>query len=145
MQSVRILLLAILFVICSIQQHAYARSGLTSYWTCQATDNNGGEWNGRSKFRRLALNKAWDACKNNSDEAGRCKVAKEWCNYHHGDVSMRRAWRCTAFDSTGDHWRSDFQLSRQEAVLSSRHLCKSYSSLPDTCQVRLITCKILKL
>jgi len=117
--------------------------GQNSKWQCASYDEGGRQWLAQSSFQRAAINKAWQACKQDSEDPGSCETAKAHCEMLiHGRV-LRSRWMCSSMDQMGQYWRSDTHNTRNDAVLGARLMCQEQSTFPSSCYVRLMSCKNL--
>ncbi|WP_242602002.1 hypothetical protein [Legionella yabuuchiae] len=115
--------------------------GQNSYWQCKAYDDQNNQWIAHSPYERVAINKAYDACKSQSKRPESCKTAHEYCETMIKGVTTRPMWRCTALDMHANAWVSDLYTSRNDAALGARAYCEHRSGMPATCYVNLLTCK----
>ena len=112
-----------------------------SYWQCSAVDSDNKHWVAKSQYERTATHKAWDACKKESRVPLSCNMSQANCTAIIQGVSTRAMWQCTALDKTAKPWRGRFYTNPDDAALGAKAFCKKHSSMPDTCYIRLITCK----
>jgi hypothetical protein len=134
----------ILFLNCLlVAQKATADDTATelNYWRCIAHDDENKEWIAKSSFELAAINKAYDACKKQSNIPSSCKTAKETCEVFMNGVSTRPMWRCTAFDQMAKSWPSNTYTHRDDAAIAAKAYCEQGSAFPDTCFINLMTCK----
>ena len=115
--------------------------GHNSYWVCKSYDTTNKQFIAQNTYQRVALNKAYKACKNNSRAPNTCKVAKEYCENYVKGRSQRAYWQCTALDFLAQAWVSDGYNTLDEAAIGARNFCEQQSGLPDACYVNLLTCK----
>lgn len=134
------LMLAILISSLSMSVQAENLRGSESYWQCASFDRHGKQWIAQSSFQRVALNKAFRQCKHDSSEPSSCEVAKEHCEATIKGYKMPM-WRCSAFDKMAKMWKSDTFRLRDDAAVGAKRLCKHQSAFPESCYVRLMTCK----
>ncbi|GGI81369.1 hypothetical protein [Legionella impletisoli] len=114
--------------------------GQNSYWQCKAYDDQNHQWVAHSSYARVAINKAYEACKSQSKMPASCKTAHEYCESIIKGVTTRPMWRCTALDMHAHVWVSDLYTNRNDAALGARAYCEHRSGMPETCYVNLLTC-----
>lgn len=110
-------------------------------WQCTTYDDTGKPWVIRSEYSRMAMNKAFDACKKESTIPASCKTSAQDCEVFVNGLSTRPMWRCTALDRSGAPWISNAYQNRDDAALAARAYCKEQSSIPETCYMNTITCQ----
>jgi hypothetical protein len=114
-----------------------------SYWQCTTVDNQEKQWVAKNPYDRVAINKAYDACKKQSTNPSSCKSSKENCEYFSDGMSTRPAWRCTALDQMSKPWPSNLHTNRDDAALEAKAYCQQHSGMPDSCYINLLTCNNL--
>lgn len=114
-----------------------------SYWTCSVYDSTENKWSDTSNYRRVAINKAYDACKKASKDPRSCKPAIENCEAFVDGMSTRPMWRCTALDFNAEAYQSNIYFDKYDAALAARAYCKDRSSQPGTCYIHTLTCNNL--
>ena len=114
-----------------------------SYWQCRAHDTQGNQWVVNNLYEQVATNKAFEACKKQSDAPTSCKALKDNCDYFSNGLSTRPMWRCMALDLMSKIWKNDPRANRDEAALEAEAICKQHSPMPETCYINLMTCKNL--
>lgn len=133
-RSLKRLCLGFIAVYCSYAQAA-------TYWQCSVYDGAGKQWMVQSSYQLAAINRAFDACKKQSQHPATCKSSKEDCDAFVNGRSTRPLWQCTALDHTGTPWPSNLYPQRDDAALAAKAFCQHNNGSPDTCYVNLITCK----
>ena len=120
-----------------------------NYWQCLTVDKDHKEWTSENTFKRMAMYKAFDACKKESPSPMTCKTSKDACHYIRQTPngvqdsvfsSNTAVWRCTALDKAAKAWIGNPSSNQDEAALGAKTSCESQSTLPDTCYVNLLTC-----
>ncbi len=114
-----------------------------SYWQCSAHDIQGKQWMVNHLYEQVATNRAFEACKKESEAPVSCKALKDNCDYFSNGLSTRPLWRCTALDLMSKIWRNNPRPNRDEAAIEAHDICKRYSAMPETCYINLMTCKNL--
>ncbi len=113
----------------------------SNYWQCTVIDDDNNQWTEKNLYQPPAANKAFDACKKQSQKPASCRFNDDTCeSFIHG-LSTRAAWQCTAFDSSATSWSSGPFTQQDDAVFAAKAKCKENSQLPETCYVNLLTCK----
>ena len=115
----------------------------SDYWRCTAFDAENKKWTVISGYELAATNKAFDACKKQSNVPSSCKTSRETCEAFIRGMSTRPMWRCTALDHMAEAWRSNGYRHRDDAALAAKAYCREGSSYPDTCYINMITCRNL--
>ena len=115
----------------------------SSYWQCSVHDSEAKEWSFKSTYERVATNKAFEACKKQSNLPLTCKAAKESCDYFSDGINTRPLWQCTALDQKAKPWVSDVYMNKDDAAIGAKAYCREKSVSPDTCYIHLVTCKNL--
>lgn len=137
----KIITLSLLLIPCF--QQAHALRGANSFWQCASYDQSGKQWIAKNSFQRVALNKAFELCKRNSQEPGSCEVAQEFCEASINGHQTPK-WQCSAFDKMAHVWKSDLYRYRNDAAIGAKLLCQNQSAFPGSCYVRLMTCHATK-
>ena len=114
-----------------------------SYWQCSAHDVYGKQWIINNLYEQVATNRAFEACKKQSETPTSCKAPKDHCEYFSNGLSTRPMWRCMALDLMSKMWKNNPRPDRDEAALEAQAICKAHSPMPDTCYINLMTCKNL--
>ena len=133
--------LLMLFLLFTSQLFANTLRGENSHWQCAAFDKNNKQWIVNSSYLRTALNKAKHECSTNSLSPDSCMVAKEHCEMVIQGRKITHSWQCVAFDKMGKTWSSDLYRNRDDAAVGAKRFCKLQSVFPQSCYVRLMTCK----
>lgn len=120
-----------------------AENAERTLWRCTAFDAQNRDWIFESSFELTAINKAYEACKKQSNIPSSCKAAKEACELLVNGVTTRPMWRCVALDQMAEAWPSNIYRHRDDAALAAKAYCQDHSAFPDTCYINLITCKNL--
>lgn len=128
------------FVLCGTKQ---IWADEVNYWQCAANDNQSKQWIVRSAYERVAMTRAFDACKKQSATPISCKFDKESCEYFANGISTRPMWQCTALDQMAKPWMSDIYNTRDKAAIQSKEYCQQHSGMPESCYINLMTCKNL--
>lgn len=138
-------LLAIIYGSCFfLLQSANAAPMLgANYWRCSAYDAQNKEWVGQSDYQLTSLNRAYEACKKQSQVPATCKTSKEDCDSIVDGISTRSMWRCVALDLAANAWPSNIYDQAGDAAFAAKAYCQANSSLPETCYVYLFTCRNL--
>ncbi|KTC69298.1 hypothetical protein Lbir_2037 [Legionella birminghamensis] len=110
-------------------------------WECRAQDQTKKQWLGISNYELTALNKAFDACKKESQFPLSCKISRSNCDGYVNGNSISPLWQCTAMDSDAQPWLSVYFRHRDDAVFSAKDYCRGHSNVPETCYVNIVTCK----
>lgn len=131
----------ILMLYASLISTTWANSG--SYWQCTTVDNQEKQWVEISTYDRVAMNKAYDACKKQSTNPSSCKTSKANCEYFFNGQSTRPAWQCVALDLMSKPWPSNIHSQRDDAALEAKAYCQQHSGMPESCYINLLTCKNL--
>ena len=134
------IVVSLFFIILPPLTNASNLRGDNSHWTCASFDHSGKQWLAKSSFQRVALNKAFRQCKQQSHEPSSCEVASEYCEASIQGYKPPK-WQCSAFDKLGKVWPSDLHRHRDDAAVGAKTLCKQQSVFPASCYVRLMTCK----
>lgn len=132
-------LIAILLL---IPLYAYANTE-HNYWQCAAEDNSHYQWTMSGQYEREAINKAYEACKKQSQNPRTCKSTATLCDYFRDGHSTKPIWQCTALDQTAAAWESNPDTNRNDAALAAKAYCQSKSTLPASCYINLLTCRNL--
>lgn len=111
-----------------------------NFWQCSTKDGSGKEWTAKSVYKKIALNFAYDLCKNNSTEAASCKSKSIICSKFVEGVNIEPFWECTALDREAMPWKSTLYSNRDDAALAAKAYCRQNSSIPETCYINLVTC-----
>lgn len=117
--------------------------GAQSQWLCSAYDDKNKQWLAKSNYKQVAINKAYDSCKNESLLPGSCRAANEYCEALIKGKSARPKWRCSALDHQANLWVGDVYTNRHDAAIGALDYCETRSGSPNTCYVNLLTCKYL--
>ncbi|MDX1838302.1 hypothetical protein DIZ81_10190 [Legionella taurinensis] len=112
-----------------------------NFWLCKAHDQANREWLAQSVYSITAINKAYDACKKQSEYPETCKTSKADCDAFVDGRSTRPMWQCTALDFSGTPWLSDIYTLRDDAALGAKAYCMDNSGIPETCYINMITCR----
>ena len=120
------------------------------YWQCSAHDNQEKEWSAKSSYERVASNKAFEACKKESQVPNSCKPILESCAFSGERVDNEAllypqhegsGWQCTALDQNARAWVGKVHTNQDSAALDAKAYCQQHSSSPDSCYINLLTCK----
>lgn len=115
-----------------------------SNYECSASDSTEKQWVAASPYKRLAINKAYDACKKESTVPSTCKTSREACeDFNDLGVSLEPQWQCTALDILAKPWVSNSYPKRDDAAIAAKAYCQERSADPDSCYINLLTCKNL--
>jgi len=117
----------------------YAIKG--SYWQCISHDNNNMQWLTQSIYQLMAVNKAMDACKQQSSFPNSCNISTDDCEEMINGHSIQPMWQCSALDSQGKSWRSSYYGNQDSAAGAAKNNCQKNSRFPDTCYINFIACK----
>lgn len=120
--------------------HASSLQGESSFWQCASFDREGKQWIAKSSFQRIALNKAFDLCKKGSPEPASCEVASQFCEATIKGYQAPK-WQCSAFDKMAHVFASDYYRNRDDAAVGAKQYCQHQSAFPDSCYIRLMTCR----
>ena len=112
-------------------------------WECSAYDVHYREWKTPSVYQRLAINRALDVCKKESETPSSCTVAQEQCEQFVNGKSTRPLWRCIALDDRAKKWVSNVYSKRDDAAIAALDYCKANSASSQSCYINLLTCKDL--
>lgn len=126
-----------------------------NYWQCTAYDSEEKQWIVKNAYERVAINKAFEACKKESRAPASCKATNESCDYFANgtnsnrpkvSVNMNRTfsdamWQCTALDQMAKPWVGNPSSNKDDAALGAKAYCQQHSTVPDTCYINLLTCK----
>lgn len=134
-------LIIICLTLCSASLFAESLRGENSYWQCQTRDGQHHSWSYSSNYKRKAINEAYAQCKQQSKQPTTCNTSHEGCSMIIKGQVFKNRWQCLALDKVGGSFRSDRFSTRNDAVSGAKALCRKMSSFPDSCYVRLITCK----
>ncbi len=138
--------LKILFLCLFIAPQLFAAKVLdeaNSYWLCAVYDRTEKNWSARSNYRLTAINKAYEACKKESEQPASCKAAKEHCEAYVGGLPTSPLWQCTALDFYANPYVSIVYKKKYDAALASRAFCEDNSDYPESCYINLIACENL--
>lgn len=113
------------------------------YWQCIAEDEAHNQWNMLGKYEKEAINKAYDACKKQSQNPRSCISATTLCEHYINGHSTKPMWQCTAIDQAAAPWDSNIYPNRDDAALAAQAYCKSRSTLAASCYINLSTCRNL--
>lgn len=114
-----------------------------NYWQCSAEDKNHYQWTMKGQYEKEAINKAYDACKKQSQNPRSCKSAIALCDYYSDGHNTSPIWQCTALDKAAQKWESNVYKKPQDAALAAKAFCQSKSPIPDSCYINLLTCRDL--
>lgn len=114
-----------------------------NFWRCTAFDAENKEWTINSNYQLTSVNRAFEACKKQSNLPKSCKAAKETCEVFINGVSTRPMWRCTALDREAAVWLSNVYSQRDDAALAAKAYCQEGSAVPETCYINTVTCRNL--
>lgn len=129
-------------ILCSLSSTSFA----TTTWQCTAFDNDRLQWSEQSNYQLTALNRAFQACKSQSQHPQSCRAPKENCDMMmDGVISLRPMWRCMALDEAAMAWFSNTYDKAADALIAAHSYCKTYSALPSTCYVDPVICRNLNL
>lgn len=113
-------------------------------WQCSALDQAGQQWSEQGNYQLMALNRAFQLCKNQSQYPQTCKAAKENCEMMlDGVVTLKPMWRCMAMDEAAIPWFSTVHDKAADAVIAAEAYCRAYSALPSTCYIDPVICRNL--
>lgn len=112
----------------------------TTYWVCKTMDNNNLEWIVKNKYKKIATNLAFDACKKQSKNPKSCKTSANDCEGFQNGFSTKPLWQCSALDKGTGLWKSNYYAHRDDAAIAAKDYCKTQSTIPETCYVNLIGC-----
>jgi len=135
-----------LWLLCIATIHAWANPVVieaSDYWECHVSDSADKQWLAQGSYQRIATNKAFEACKKQSEYPNTCKAANEACEAFVNGISTRPMWRCTALDQLSKVWRSAIYTHRDDAALGAKAYCHQHSGMPDSCYINLMMCKNL--
>jgi len=114
------------------------------YWQCTASDSENKRWAKKSMYERAATNKAFDACKKQSNVPASCKADLGVCEgFEHG-ISVSPLWQCMALDQNAKPWIGNSYGNMDEAAIAAKTRCVELSADPDSCYINLLTCKNLR-
>lgn len=113
------------------------------YWRCAVIDNSTTQWTAQNSYRLTAINRAYDACKKQSQEPGSCKASKEGCEAYVNGFMVSPIWQCTGLDFDANVFQSNVYRKKYDAALAAKAYCRDNSDYPDSCYVRLIGCENL--
>ena len=108
-------------------------------WECTVNDNEDHEWVAKSSYERVAINKAFEACKKESRVPTSCKPSKASCDDAANSSNNGIGWQCTALDQHAKLWFSKIHRNKDNAALDAKAYCKEHSSAPDSCYINLFT------
>lgn len=114
-----------------------------NYWKCTAIDAEHKEWEGHSDYQLASINKAFEACKRESQAPTSCKTSKQHCELIVNGMTTRPIWRCMALDEAASLWYSTTYNHAGDALLAAKAYCQANSALPDTCYVYNFNCRNL--
>lgn len=130
-----------LFAICCLFASHVNAQFIGTYWQCRVLDSAGKQWVEQSGYQLAAINRAFDACKKQSQYPDTCKSSKADCDAFINGNSTRPMFQCTALDHLATPWRSSLYPQPDDAALGAKAFCQQNSSSPDTCYINMITCK----
>jgi hypothetical protein len=113
----------------------------SNYWQCSAVDRYQQEWTIESSYERVAINKALQTCKAQSQVPESCQVAKEYCEAFVHGVSAKPMWKCTALDDRAKPWVSNIYSNQDDAAIAALAYCKEKSASPMSCYINMVTCR----
>lgn len=113
------------------------------YWQCAVSDGDHKEWMANSSYQLTAINKAYDACKKESQNPESCKASKEACDAYLDGYMVSPIWQCTALDFYANAFKSNVYKKKYDAALAAQAYCQDNSDSPDSCYVRLFGCENL--
>ena len=117
---------------------AFANANL---WQCRAHDANNKTWTVTKAYQQMAINYAKQTCRKHSSQPDSCEVAKSWCDFLSRGKRHTSTWTCSAFDKNGGYWPGPIESDRERALSGAAAHCQRQSAVPDSCYVRIITCK----
>lgn len=110
------------------------------YWQCSSMDDHDKIWTSRHSFQKVALQRAWQACKQESQHPSSCQIDHYQCDAFLNGENTSPMWQCTALDQMAKPWISGVHRQRDEAALTAKARCLERSGFPDTCYINLLTC-----
>lgn len=135
--------IAYVFSFMSISASADSGVDMNNYWECHAYDSTQKEWTAQGTYDRVAVNKAFSACKKQSTAPNTCQAPKETCEVFINGKTTRPMWRCASLDQLSKVWRSGIYSQRNDAALAAKAYCHQHSAMPDTCYINLLMCRNL--
>lgn len=112
---------------------------------CTVSDSEGRGWTANSSYARVAINKAFEACKSESHDPRSCQASQNACEVTMQDVAPDTAlWQCGAMDLMAKIWTNNPQPDRDQAAIAAKINCEKHSGMPESCYINLITCKNLR-
>lgn len=120
-----------------------------NHWKCIAYDSAKKQWEVSNKYERVALNRALDDCKKQSNTPKSCAATEEFCEFfgtkeksveNASSPGARANWQCTALDQTAAPWVGKISSDKDDAALDAKATCQKKSTEPDTCYINLLTC-----
>jgi hypothetical protein len=118
-----------------------SQAQLLNYWQCRTLDSTNKEWVVENKYKKVAINRAFERCKKESTDPISCKTSKRSCESFVNGLSTTPMWLCTALDRNAEPWVSLAYPNKYDAALGARDYCIENSDLPYTCYINLVTCK----
>jgi hypothetical protein len=113
----------------------------SNYWQCSTEDKANSQWTAQNSYRKIAINKAFEACKKESQLPATCKTSHTSCEHYVDGINTSPQWQCTALDYNAEPWKSNLYQQRDSAALAALAYCKSNSSIPATCYMNMVTCR----
>ncbi len=122
---------------------ARVMDGQENYWRCVVYDSSSKHWTVQDSYQRSALNKAYTACKKQSQNPASCKAARENCDAYIDGLTTSPMWRCMALDFFANPFYSHVYKRKTDAALAARSYCEHNSQHPESCYIHLFTCSNL--
>jgi hypothetical protein len=109
-------------------------------WACKAHDEAHNEWTANNAYQKVALNRAFDDCKKQSESPTSCTISEGDCEGFLRGVRTKTLWRCTASDRATQSWKSNYYSNKEDAAQAAKDFCQKYSGLPESCFVSFAGC-----
>lgn len=113
-------------------------------WHCLIIDSDNKPYEASSDYKQTALNRAFEACKKNSQDPATCKLAQSRCvggNQVNGSPDIQQVWRCSALDNQAVLWKAESSAGPDRALLRAKARCMRESPVPLTCYAYHMFCK----
>lgn len=109
-------------------------------WECSIADTNNMVWKFNNSYEKKALNIVLEGCKKQSKNPESCHKNNIICEEFVNGVSTTPLWICTALDAQANPWKGKTSTIKEDALFSAKSLCKTKSSVPETCYVYPLAC-----